>query len=402
MLDFLVRRLFSQHRRQTHFTPECVRVVDFYASGRWINRLTKQWQQYVSTIPPYPAHFKGKGIVMCAGGVTYFTCAWVNISLLRMNGCTLPIEVWYSGNELNDDATTALKLLNVRCRNCKDYTTQDVTGYAMKPFAILHSDFEEVLFLDADNSCVKDPSFLFDSAEYRRFGAVFWPDLWTTDRKNPIWKITGAKDFDSAEQESGQILINKGQCWKALNLCWHFNLHHQDYYRMLLGDKDTFRFAWMALGTPYFMMPTPVGFCGFNEPGKGFAGMSMLQHDFNGYILFLHRNLFKWDVTRDDEQLWMEIKRFKAGARNRRFLCQHISRGKFNFPFVDIQGDVELLAFKDLLGNFELRCLDILKELRASDFYTRFLLHMYFVSFRPGYSDSVSQKMFEPLPAVAS
>src|SRR5262245_20246474 len=100
---------------------------------------------------------------MCAGGVTYFTCAWINISMLRKSGCILPIEVWYSGMELNDEVIERLKGLDVTCRNCKDYSELNITGFMMKPFAILHSGFREILLLDADNSCVTDPTFLFDS-----------------------------------------------------------------------------------------------------------------------------------------------------------------------------------------------------------------------------------------------
>ena len=51
--------------------------------------------------PVYPAsRFKGRGIVVCAGGVNLFTNAYVLIWVLRKTlGCTLPIEVWHFGPE---------------------------------------------------------------------------------------------------------------------------------------------------------------------------------------------------------------------------------------------------------------------------------------------------------------
>src|SRR4051812_40063337 len=82
------------------FTRQCIRITDFKADRKLIKTLKEQWQEHMKSVPPYPGHFKGKGIVICAGGVTYLTCAWVNITLLRETGCTLPIEIWYSDNEL--------------------------------------------------------------------------------------------------------------------------------------------------------------------------------------------------------------------------------------------------------------------------------------------------------------
>jgi len=361
------------------------RKYDFRLSGHRIRQLRNQWQAYVNAIPPYPRSFSGRGIVMCAGGVSYFTCAWISISMLRKSACALPIEVWYSGMELNQEVIECLKALKVDCRNCKDYSDLTITGFMMKPFAILNSSFREVLLLDADNNCVTDPSYLFDSGEYRENNAVFWPDFGTTDKRSPIWKITATDDYGSIEQESGQLLINKERCWKELNLCWHFNLQRSDYYKMLWGDKDTFRFSWMALGSPFYMIPTPVGLCGFDRPETGFVGVSLVQHDFAGNILFLHRNLFKWDVTRNDECMHLEIRRFISGAKQRESGFRVFTIAKARYSCIEMRGEVESVPFKELLGDHELQCLNELKELREKDFYSRFLQHAYFVYFRPGY-----------------
>lgn len=378
------------------FTDDCVRKVHCTGNRKWIRKLNTQWKKFVTEIEPFPARFSGRGIVICAGGVNYFTCAWININMLRRNGCTLPIEVWYSGTELNAEAITALEGLDVRCRNCQDYTTSNLaalTSYAMKPFAILQSDFREVLYLDADNNCISDPTFLFENKKYQEYGTVFWPDFWTTDRHNPIWKIIDSEDDGSIEQESGQLLINKEKCWKELNLCLHFNLNKKDYYRMLLGDKDTFRFAWKALRTPYYMIADGVGLCGLEESTVGFCGMSMVQHDPAGKILFLHRNWFKWDIMKDDEIMWTTIKRYQPGTA-RLFKLKFLTRGKIKLKFLDLGGDVQTVSFRKLFGDYEIRCLEILKELRSSGLYSRFLQHTYFSLSRPAYADGHMENIF--------
>jgi len=49
--------------------------------------------------------FEGRGIVTCAGGLRYFTCAFVLISVLRKHfRCSLPIQVWHlGGREITDE-----------------------------------------------------------------------------------------------------------------------------------------------------------------------------------------------------------------------------------------------------------------------------------------------------------
>lgn len=374
---------------QTRWQSNGTRTAEFYPDQEQIDRLKREWREFAARIEPYRGSYNGRGIVICGGGIRYFTCAWVNIHLLRKKGCTLPIELWYTGDELTEEAEMILKPLDVACKNVKDHTRQDISGYALKPFAILHSDFKEILYLDADNICTTDPTYLFDSEEYRSYGAIFWPDIWITDRSNPIWEITGSDDYQSIEQESGQILINKERCWRELNLCLFFNENSGDYYKMLWGDKDTFKFAWLALRSKYHMIATPVAYCGYNKISRSFfsKGVSLIQHDLAGSFLFIHRNLFKWDVTSEGEIVWGKVKRFKRNARERVFnTTLFFVKDDINYYGMDIEGDVEVIDFQKIFGDLELTCLQILKHLRQSDFYSRFLLHSYFVYFKPGYS----------------
>src|SRR5580704_3963696 len=71
---------------------------------------------FLDTLSPYPGGFAGRGIVICAGGVRYLTCAWVLINMLRRLSCTLPIEVWYLGEKERDPYWIELvESLGVRC-----------------------------------------------------------------------------------------------------------------------------------------------------------------------------------------------------------------------------------------------------------------------------------------------
>jgi hypothetical protein len=151
--------------------------------------------------------------------------------------------------------------------------------------------------IDSDNCPVKDPTFLFESPEFKQTGALFWPDFWRTALDNPIWNIVGIKPVSEWEQESGQLLIDKQKSWKALNLAVHFN--SEKYMQLLNGDKDTFRFAWLAAKVPYTMassLPTPVGTLKeLHSMDVGFCGHTMLQH-WKGTPMFVHHNNLKRTV----------------------------------------------------------------------------------------------------------
>jgi hypothetical protein len=56
------------------------------------------------------------------------------------------------------------------------HPARTLRGWELKAYAILHSRFREVLLLDADNVAVTDPEYLFQTPEFRRTGAIFWPD----------------------------------------------------------------------------------------------------------------------------------------------------------------------------------------------------------------------------------
>jgi len=248
----------------------------------------------------YPeGRFSGAGIVTCAGGRTYFTCAWVLVNLLRRLGCTLPVEVWYRGRrEMNDSMRRLLESVGgVYCMNVSDRDGGcQLDGWEVKPYAIINSRFAEVLFLDCDNVPTRDPSELFEAEAYRRFGAVFWPDRWMgagdPDHCRTIWKeaweACDVEQRDEPEFESGQMVIDKRRCWRALQLTMFFNRHSDFFYRWLLGDKDTFHMAWRRVGQPYGMpMFRPVQDCD--------GGPVIYQHDFQGRRFFQHRNEDKWD-----------------------------------------------------------------------------------------------------------
>jgi ADP-heptose:LPS heptosyltransferase len=247
----------------------------------------------------YPVRrFKGRGIVICGGGEKYFPGAWVCIHALRDLGCRLPIELWHLGaKEMTERMRGILAPLGVTCVDAEEvrklHPVRSLGGWEMKPYAIMHSRFEEVLYLDADNLPVRDPEFLFETKPYRSSGAIFWPDIWRLARHHLIWSICDIDYRDEREFESGQIVVNKRRCWKALQVAMHLNEYSDFYYQHFLGDKETFHIAWMKLNRAY-AMPARNAELKFG---------TLFQYDFNGKLLFQHRNGDKWRLKPRNQRI---------------------------------------------------------------------------------------------------
>jgi hypothetical protein len=249
---------------------------------------------FIGRIAPYPGTHSGRGVVI-AGGGKYFAAAYVAVRVLRHVGCTLPVHLWHLGGEVDDAMRELLRPHGVTCVDAEEVARVHPyrflpdhwwRGWQLKPYAVAHSPFREVLFLDADCYPARDPSFLFDRPGYRAAGAVFWPDLvgslglFTPDR----WALFGLEPADRIPFESGQMVINKEACWRELNLTLHYNAQADYTYHVLWGDKDTFLVAWRRLGRDYAML----------WPECGWDLHTIVQKDDRGEPLFLHRCRDKW------------------------------------------------------------------------------------------------------------
>lgn len=156
-----------------------------------------------------------------------------------------------------------------------------------------------MLFLDVDNIPVRDPTFLFSSVEFEKNGAIFWPDFWHPQRtpfnlhaRSMVWELVDLPFVDMVEQESGQLLVDRTRHAAPLELVYFYAFHEPNFFRKLdlvYGDKDLFRLAWMKLEASFHMIETVPAMAGQVINGS-FCGMTMVQHDVGGNVLFLHRN----------------------------------------------------------------------------------------------------------------
>ncbi|KUF83680.1 hypothetical protein AM587_10000569 [Phytophthora nicotianae] len=117
------------------------------------------------------------------------------------------------------------------------------------------------------------------------------------------------------EQESGQVLIDRSIHQKALNVLMYYAFNPSIYERLRLvwGDKDLFRFAWLKTASSFYMIETPPGSAGLKLPDQNiFCGVTMVQHDPEREIVFLHRNQEKLS-SENREKVWAHIQDFRMG-----------------------------------------------------------------------------------------
>lgn len=263
--------------------------------------IARRLQLRLKAAPPFPRDkFAGQGVVTCAGGPRMFTNAYVLIHVLRRHlGCTLPIEVWHFGAaELSPRMAGLLRELDVQpvdaCAAMGLQPPRMANPWQLKAYAIIWSQFREVLYLDADQVPVRNPAELFSWPQYLAKGSVLWPDIIDLPEDNPIWKICQLLPRRAVSVESGQLLVDKARHWAGLDMALALNEEAQELYKLIYGDKDTFLLGAMMSGEDIAIIPrrpkTDVPWC-------------LYQLDFAGEVLFQHRTGAKWTYKGPQQQL---------------------------------------------------------------------------------------------------
>lgn len=215
-------------------------------------------------------------------------------------GCTLPVEVWYAGDELSRENRERLgafgpiafrDMVAVRGPPAKQYW-----GYHIKPLIVEATQFDEVILMDADIYFYQDPKVLFEDPHYRETGAYFFRDqpYWQLPsdpklayhgggieyyrgRKKflltlvaqpsssmpPDWRHyweseepTWERPYSSEHQESGCVVLDKKRHQKGLAEIVNLNLNHKETYRYVLGDKETYWLGLEIAKEPYYVNPS--------------------------------------------------------------------------------------------------------------------------------------------------
>ena len=233
-------------------------------------------EQAIKNLPPRPKHFRGRGIVICGGGRNDLQQAQDAVQRLREFGCTLPVQLWFLGpcparvaSNLAVQQAAYINALSVS----RDHPVAVSEGWELKPHALLHAPFREVLLLEAGTQPLANPEKLFDDPAFQKTGAAFWPDAAAPGTDPALWNICGVPRPDEPAFDTGQVLADKARCWRALQLVRWLNSHPHFFHYYTHGEKGTFQFAFHKLKKSFAMPPVRTG----KKIQSGFAARPVFQ-----------------------------------------------------------------------------------------------------------------------------
>ena len=141
--------------------------------------------QYQTAMGDLEHHNSGsRGLVIPCGSSDFHFALHLVAAVRHVFHSTLPIEIMYAGDsDLSEDQQEALEAVG------EDIRTVDILhfyhessvgllggGWAIKPFAILASSFEQVIIADSDVVFLQSPERLFDHPGYNETGTLFFHD----------------------------------------------------------------------------------------------------------------------------------------------------------------------------------------------------------------------------------
>jgi FkbM family methyltransferase len=224
-----------------------------------------------------PKGLAGRGIVTAAGGECLQLNAYVTFRLLRTLGCNLPVRCYYAGAaERSDRFANLIRPLAIDYIDAvsegfighpiamgttyrgHEYHPQWMHGYTLKAWAAAHAPFRHLLWLDADCHFQRTPELLFDSAEYRERGAVFFREPANANHP-PDWSCLGLKPVPGEELgwETGCFAVDKLQHNVPLQLAYWFCQTGHEWFKSSFGDKDCYNGAFHYTRHAYWLAPAP-------------------------------------------------------------------------------------------------------------------------------------------------
>lgn len=179
-----------------------------------------------------------RGIIYVGGG-KYWPGIMVGIRLLRKLGCMLPVEIWYRDGveEVYPEDVFPIPLVTLKP------IKEKIGGWEAKLHALYYTQFAEVLYLDADAYCVKNPNPLFQLVSQEN-SFLYWKDL--PSQANSIrWKAVYPEGATRGipQVQGGHLLLHREYAWKLVHTAKYMCDHSDYYFKRMYGDQDTWRVA---------------------------------------------------------------------------------------------------------------------------------------------------------------
>lgn len=227
------------------------------------------------------------GLVIPAGDGNVRFAAHLISSLYNVLESKLPIQIAYAGDKdlspghrayladlVKSSSGPPLRFLDILTVFEDHLLKLNEGGWAIKAFAILGSDFERVILLDADAVFLQKPEALFEHPAFLRSGALLFRDRllwqhafrdrhdwWESQIKRPSAMLNTSLVFtkDYAEEgDSGVVVVDKSRAdvfVGLLHICWQntYAVREEVTYKITYGDKESWWLGFELAGSNYEM-----------------------------------------------------------------------------------------------------------------------------------------------------
>ena len=243
----------------------------------------------------YYAMSNTRGVLYTAGPEQYNDLI-ISVMAIRQHS-NITIEAWL---DKSLDSTLELAILDSLDVTVKRFANDMIQAplhtnvgnrkFQMKAKALLYTQLDHILALDADCIPTLSPDVILDTYGKQ---SVFWPDLWETSPENPAWSALcpDCTKNVTLEVESGQMILYKPSAWVALEIAAVL-LQNNDVYTFLNGDKDTYRLAMLMTDTPFHLATHSPHVAASGADGA-FCGHSLLHFLDTKELAFVHHSGYK-------------------------------------------------------------------------------------------------------------
>jgi len=218
------------------------------------------------------------GIVISCGEKTARFAAHLITTLRNVLNSKLPIRIVYAGDKDLSPKTrerlagfgthgylSPIEFLDITSVFDDSLLQLRTGGWAIKSFAALAVEFEQVIMLDADAVFLQSPEALLSHSAFVSTGALLfhdrliWPHAfperhawWRDQIRHPSAAMNKSRAWteDYAEEaDSGVVVLNKGRIdvlIGLLHVCWQNSLSVREEvtYKLTYGDKESW---WLGL-----------------------------------------------------------------------------------------------------------------------------------------------------------
>ncbi|KAI1990480.1 hypothetical protein LOZ53_001689 [Ophidiomyces ophidiicola] len=301
-----------------------------------------------------------KGIVIPVSTSYFrFGCHLVG-SIRNVLKSQIPIEIAYAGDldlppkyrQFLSSLDSGIYFVDVTTYFDNDFIGFSTGAWAIKPFAVLASRFEQVMLMDSDSVLLQRPEVVFEKHNgFKETGALLFHDRllfqnafperhawWEAQMKYSLpsknFRLSRVHNEKYAEEgESGMVVVNKSRLAVVMGLlhaAWQNTKEVRDRvtYRMGYGDKESWWFAFELCNTPYIFEPHYAAILGEIRDTDNIArvcSFNIAHTDENGSLLWFNGSLLKNKALNTTEfwvpKVWMLNGEWEKGQSKSMWSC---------------------------------------------------------------------------------